>query len=166
MNNTNWKDIAELFGIVAIVASLIFVGLQMQQAHKIAIASHYQERHASLVDYWVGREQSDIQKRLRGERVIRDWGLPPGMDENVSAMEVGSEFFYARIGLSISENHHFQYISGFYTEESWLGSRSSLKRSLKLPMWQFIVNKLDHAYGSDFLDLCEELISEIQAETR
>lgn len=31
MKNTNWKDIAELVGIVAIVASLVFVGMQMQQ---------------------------------------------------------------------------------------------------------------------------------------
>ncbi len=166
MNNTNWKDIAELFGIVAIVASLIFVGLQMQQAHKIAIASHYQERHASSVDYWVGREQSDIQKRLRGERVIRDWGVPPGMDENVSAMEVGSEFLYARIALSRGENNHFQYLSGFYTDEAWLGSRSSLKRALKLPMLQFIVKNMEGAYRPDFLELCEELIADNQAESR
>jgi hypothetical protein len=31
MRSTNWKDTAELIGIAAIVASLIFVGLQMQQ---------------------------------------------------------------------------------------------------------------------------------------
>ena len=31
MKNADWKDIAELIGIVAIVASLVFVGLQMQQ---------------------------------------------------------------------------------------------------------------------------------------
>jgi hypothetical protein len=31
MKDTNWKDIAELIGIVAIVASLVFVGMQMQQ---------------------------------------------------------------------------------------------------------------------------------------
>ena len=29
--STNWKDIAELIGIAAIVASLVFVGLQMRQ---------------------------------------------------------------------------------------------------------------------------------------
>ena len=166
MKNTNWKDIAELLGIAAIVASLIFVGLQMRQDQEIAIAAHFQERHASLVDYWVGREQSDIQKRLRGERVIKDWGVPASMDENVSAMEVGSEFFYARIGLSISENTQFQYTSGFYTDESWLGTRSSLKRSLRLPMWQSIVKNMDYAYRSEFLKLCEELIAEIQAEAR
>ena len=31
MKDTNWKDVAELIGIVAIVASLVFVGMQMQQ---------------------------------------------------------------------------------------------------------------------------------------
>ena len=38
MRKTNWKDFAELIGIASIVASLIFVGLQMQQAEDIALA--------------------------------------------------------------------------------------------------------------------------------
>ena len=36
MTNTNWKDVAELVGIAAIVASLVFVGLQMRQDHVFA----------------------------------------------------------------------------------------------------------------------------------
>lgn len=31
MQSTNWKDIAELVGIAVIVASLVFVGMQMRQ---------------------------------------------------------------------------------------------------------------------------------------
>jgi len=38
VKTTNWKDFAELIGITAIVASLIFVGLQMRQEQKIALA--------------------------------------------------------------------------------------------------------------------------------
>ena len=38
MRTTNWKDIAELVGIAAIVASLIFVGLQMKQTQALALA--------------------------------------------------------------------------------------------------------------------------------
>ena len=38
MRPTNWKDIAELSGIAAIVVSLIFVGFQMRQAQVIANA--------------------------------------------------------------------------------------------------------------------------------
>jgi len=34
--STNWKDIAELLGIAAIVASLIFVGVQLRQEQLIA----------------------------------------------------------------------------------------------------------------------------------
>lgn len=36
MKSKNWKDIAELIGIAAIVASLIFVGVQLRQEQLIA----------------------------------------------------------------------------------------------------------------------------------
>ena len=38
MRSANWKDIAELTGIAAIVASLIFVGLQLKQSQDIALS--------------------------------------------------------------------------------------------------------------------------------
>jgi hypothetical protein len=41
MKSTDWRGIAEIVGVVAIVASLIFVGLQMQQEQQIAIADTY-----------------------------------------------------------------------------------------------------------------------------
>ncbi len=41
MTKENWKDWLEGIGIVAIVASLIFVGLQMRQAQKIAAGEFY-----------------------------------------------------------------------------------------------------------------------------
>ena len=43
MSKSNWKDIAEFTGMVAIVLSLIFVGLQMKQSQEIAIAETYQQ---------------------------------------------------------------------------------------------------------------------------
>ena len=36
MKKTDWKDIAELVGIAAIVASLVFVGVQLQQDRRFA----------------------------------------------------------------------------------------------------------------------------------
>jgi len=38
LNTKNWKDIAELIGIGAIVASLVFVGLEMRQSRDIAMS--------------------------------------------------------------------------------------------------------------------------------
>lgn len=43
MKAVRWHDIAELIGIGAIVASLLFVGLQLRQAQRIALS----ERNAS-----------------------------------------------------------------------------------------------------------------------
>ncbi len=37
MKSGNWKDAAELVGMAAIVASLVFVGLQMRQTQDIAV---------------------------------------------------------------------------------------------------------------------------------
>ena len=45
MKSTNWKDIAELIGIAAIVASLLFVGLQMRQEQAIASSQLWSERN-------------------------------------------------------------------------------------------------------------------------
>lgn len=49
MKSTNWKDVAELVGIAAIVASLIFVGLQMRQAQDIADSERYQLDLSNLI---------------------------------------------------------------------------------------------------------------------
>ena len=38
MNLTNWRGLAELLGIVAIVASLVFVGMELRQSRAIAIS--------------------------------------------------------------------------------------------------------------------------------
>ena len=53
MKSTSWKDIAETIALAAIVASLVFVGLELQQSQSIAIAdrqSQQMEREFGLTD--------------------------------------------------------------------------------------------------------------------
>ena len=50
MRAAEWKDIAELVGILAIVASLIFVGLQMQQTQTLAAGEAYAITGATRVN--------------------------------------------------------------------------------------------------------------------
>lgn len=51
MQYTGWKDIAELVGIVAIVASLIFVGLQMKQSQDITLSETDVSFAGNLVEF-------------------------------------------------------------------------------------------------------------------
>ena len=74
MRSNNWKDIAELIGIAAIVASLIFVGLQMRQSQSIAMsdgnlanAANRIERNTSILEnseIWVrGNQGQDLDEK-------------------------------------------------------------------------------------------------------
>jgi hypothetical protein len=42
LRDRNWKEVVELVGIAAIVASLVFVGLQLRQEEKVAVAQTVQ----------------------------------------------------------------------------------------------------------------------------
>ena len=50
MRKTNWNDIAQLIGITAIVASLIFVGLEMRQSRDIALGEGALANAANLIE--------------------------------------------------------------------------------------------------------------------
>jgi hypothetical protein len=51
MKMTDWKTTAELTGIAAIVASLVFAGLQLKLSQDIAVAAQYHDRAALTVEY-------------------------------------------------------------------------------------------------------------------
>ena len=50
MNKTNWKDTAELVGIAAIVASLVFVGLELRQTQQVTELDSSATRAAWLME--------------------------------------------------------------------------------------------------------------------
>jgi hypothetical protein len=50
MKKSDWKDTAELIGIAAIVASLVFVGLQMRLEQDIAEAQAYIDSSNGLIE--------------------------------------------------------------------------------------------------------------------
>jgi hypothetical protein len=50
MKKAHWKETAELIGIVAIVASLIFVGFQLKQDRDVAFAESAQSLESSAAD--------------------------------------------------------------------------------------------------------------------
>jgi len=95
----------QVVGIFALVASLIFVGLQIKQAHEIALANQFQTR------------ASEFQAvSLVG--IESNWTYPPlrqYVTEDVSAADL-SAIVWTWTGF---DNHHFQYQAGFLTEEAW-----------------------------------------------
>lgn len=87
MKKADWKDIAELVGIAAIVASLIFVGFQLRQDQQIALAGYGQstsairaeldialvEHAAVLVKSNSGNELSDQEHAILASLIFAYW---------------------------------------------------------------------------------------------
>ena len=122
MNNVKWKDIAELVGIAAIVASLVFVGLQMRQTHDIALGTLYQMRSDAAREVRVARidpalyDQSS-SKAINGEELDQNDILRLGRMNSV----VFNHF----------ENTHYLYQLGFVPAEHWDSDKRQLAGILK-----------------------------------
>jgi len=133
MAQKEWKEIAELIGIAAIVGSLIFVGMQMRQTHQIALANQYQARFESVREINATRIESDVALRVMGETVSQvaseDGSIPQSFRDLIDDMpieEVGFRYLDAHTMLKQFDNLYFQYKSDFLDEQSWQSLRSSL----------------------------------------
>ena len=71
MKLSGWKDTVELIGIAAIVASLVFVGLQMRQEQEIAIVDTYGELSQTNIDltFRIGEQMEIWKKGLNGDQL-------------------------------------------------------------------------------------------------
>ena len=66
MDMAKLNDWLQIVGIFAVVASLIFVGLQLKQTQEIAIAGQYQQRFDSVADFQSAMIQSAPAMRVVG----------------------------------------------------------------------------------------------------
>lgn len=93
---TDWKDIAELVGIAAIVASLVFVGFQMRQDKLIAEAQKYADRDDTTVNLaqLVGEHSEIWRKGLDGDELADSEQLT--FDSLARAYYLGRIYRYER----------------------------------------------------------------------
>ena len=116
-----WRAVAELVGIAAIIAGLVFVGLELRQSRQIAIADIYQQRSAMVIEIHAARLSSEplaaaLNKLSAGDDVT-PW------EQNL--VNTGHYLF-----LTYWENIHFQHQSGMIADEQWRASQRAMARYL------------------------------------
>jgi hypothetical protein len=74
MRNFSLKETVELVGIAAIVASLVFVGLQIRQEKEVAIVDTYGEMSQSNIDltFKIGEQMEIWKKGLDGGELTEE----------------------------------------------------------------------------------------------
>lgn len=170
MKRFNWRDFTEITGIAAIVGSLIFVGLQLQQSQEIAIASQYQERASTAVEYYSSQMQNEQAVAEKAEDILvavssgKASSAMRSLVEARSPESIGMWYYRNRVFFVMLDNFHYQYRSGFMAEESWEAFRRELREELSNDAT--VAYYLD--YGSNlrisFVQLYDEILAEIASE--
>jgi hypothetical protein len=156
LKQTNWKDIAELIGIAAIVASLVFVGLELRQTQSALIASTYQARAFDAMSSSRDLADSEYIGPILATIDIED---KQSLD-SLSSEEIWRLRQYYVSRMVDLDNEFYQYQNGFLDEEFFEGQfQRSVVRNAK--GWRALgIGEL----RSDFTKVVDELLAENAAE--
>jgi len=119
MDPAKLNDWMQVVGIFAVVVSLIFVGYQLKQSQDIAISGQNQERQSVAFDYYASLIQVDEVVDYYGAQHRHHLDANSNVENQRSDRMIGLSYIRSRMRLSIYDNNHFQFQSGFMTEESW-----------------------------------------------
>ena len=149
----DWLQIAGQFGVVA---SLIFVGWQIQQDRDIARSATYQARSDTAAEfYWT--IASDSVSRSAMSKMLA------GSAESFTDEELIALYWVWRSGKEIMQNSWYQYEQGYLDEEHWSQIRQLIKSALNYPVAAEVLK--DGYSRSSFTELVEEIEAEIQSES-
>lgn len=158
MTLADLADIGQVVGSFAVVASLIFVGLQVHQNTKATKATALQMN----ADYWLtyftvlaNRQFGDVySKGALGRRELE-------------SAEFGQFFFLCRATFMGCENQHHQYLSGLLSEDAYRGYEATIREQIAAfpgvrAMWQLV----RHTYGREFATFLDAQIAGSAAHGR
>jgi len=125
------NDWLQAVGIFGVIASLLFVGMQMKQTHEIALANTYNDRASQTIDAQsssLGTPQffSGMAKIYSGRR------------DDLTAEEYIALESELTVFLTIFENNYFQYEMGFLPEEHWQKNLADIDCRMTEPFFSAI----------------------------
>lgn len=150
-----WLQVVGLFGVIA---SLLFVGLQMKQDREIALSAATQARTETTIQNILGASSNPYHMSAINK-------ISAGEEETMTAAESSAVRMQGTAALFNLENVHYQYQQGFVPAERWSATRETLKGLLRQP-WgpRRAYEGNPNAWRASFQEIVNELIAEIDAE--
>ena len=120
MNSSKLNDWLQVIGLFGVIASLIFVGLQMMQDREIALSAIYQERATSVTEFYTNIATDEVARQAMAK-------VTSGKGADLTPDELAAQQMIAIAGKQLTDNSHYQYEQGFASEDHWIQIRSTLK---------------------------------------
>lgn len=147
------NDWLQVIGTFGVIASLIFVGLQMKQTQEIALSNTYQARASAGVQKGMAATMSPVLLSAQAKLWVgKDRLLTP---EEIVAL---ANSFYA--DMDTYENNHYQFESGFLNEEHWHQNLLDLRCIFTKPMYQQML--VGENYRESFSELLRDIIEDVK----
>ncbi|NIN61301.1 MAG: hypothetical protein GTN55_02735 [Gammaproteobacteria bacterium] len=161
MDAQKLNDWMQVIGIFSVVVSLVFVGYQLKQSQDIAVAGQNQERQSVALDYYASLIEVDEIVDYYGARHREHLEENVHTESRRSDRMIGLAYIRSRMRLSIYDNNHFQYQSGFMTAESWQPYLNLTKAncSRESDPGKVMLNHGEQ-FRKGFRDLCMNFINE------
>ena len=120
MNKININALIQILGMAGVIGSLIFVGLEMQQSHRIALSSQQQARTEIF---------TEIVNSYNESSATSLYGVLSKLQNNQSLSEEEKKMSenYAFQLLWIFENDYIQYQNNLIDENVWEAKLHSIR---------------------------------------
>ena len=113
MTSTSWKDIAEMVGIAAIVASLVLVAYELRQNSAVATAQAVFDLNMSVDSAYRARAQDPVLDEL----IDRGHSDPSALSQR----ELSQFFAWLRADMNLMEAAWFNFYSQIISERNFDG---------------------------------------------
>lgn len=161
----------EVIGIFGVIASLVFVGIQIRQDQEIAKASMYQARSEMLSQAMASAASNTEAIAVLAKASYGDAGTEifrEGIEAPLTAEEYLLGLFQIRSIFALTDNSFHQYQQGFLPEDHWLAVRSTVKgfateNLLYRHVLESSLDDMSPALRGEFETIFEEIDSELQA---
>jgi hypothetical protein len=147
-----WRAGGEIIGLFSLVASLIFVGLQIQQSQEIALSQAYQARS--------DQSMAVMLAGIEDEAVRSFWKKAYGfVDDDLTDSErvVGVQLAGAR--LVHWENVHYQYLRGFVSAEHWQTQLTDMQRLMPNPIFRPVYERNKESWRASFREVLDSALA-------
>lgn len=155
MDSERFNVWLQLTGMAGIVASLIFVGLQLKQSQEIAIASQYAERSSEAREIWQGISENPTLLASYGAIHREHLKAALQYDDEMSDETVGLWYVSTRSYLASYDNNHYQYNSGFLSDDGWTMYKARILYTCAAGSWSSaILSSHTELFRPSFVELC------------
>jgi len=149
--------VLEVLGMTGVIASLIFVGLEIKQSRDIAVADIYQQRSAMWIDIALSKYSPE-----QYETVVDKFS-----EENFQLTDFDVELLRNLLAARFTyyENLHFQNQLGMTPKEEWENVKVNILGDLSKPCVPGWWRSMSKFWRASFASEVDALLNQLQSQT-